>query len=257
MPKYFTHYWTSAILPYSMKGVPDDPRLTAQFARQGVVKGDVIFVINGGGDNVGLLGTFTFGKRLAPMPTGRPLPFDISKRLKSYPTGTGAKSKALRVIGTESLRGVRRLVDSSGRLLEDFMVADDATASTVDEAEDVDPPYVLAEEGRPKLVPHLRRERDWKLVKQKRQQVLSATGRLACEACGFEFEKKYGALGSEFCEVHHNRPLSGGGEVITSLDDLAITCSYCHRMIHKSNPMLSIQALACLIKKQSKAQSKR
>ncbi|WP_353890373.1 HNH endonuclease [uncultured Citrobacter sp.] len=48
-------------------------------------------------------------------------------------------------------------------------------------------------------------------------------------------------IGSDFCEVHHINPLSEtNDQTETSLDDLAIVCSNCHRMIHRIKPAPSI-----------------
>ncbi len=64
---------------------------------------------------------------------------------------------------------------------------------------------------------------------------------LQCEVCSFNFKEKYGEIGADFCEVHHIIPLSEAEQVVeTRLGDLAILCSNCHRMIHKTNPMESI-----------------
>jgi 5-methylcytosine-specific restriction protein A len=52
--------------------------------------------------------------------------------------------------------------------------------------------------------------------------------------CGFDFAGVYGPRGSNFCEVHHLKPLSDvHSEVETRLQDLAIVCSNCHRMLHR------------------------
>jgi 5-methylcytosine-specific restriction protein A len=96
-----------------------------------------------------------------------------------------------------------------------------------------------AAEGKPHLVQHLRRERDRTLAKKKKQAVLKLMGRLACEACGFDFAVRYLDLGRNFCEVHH-RTLLAKGPTINNLDDLAILCSNCHRMIHLTEPMESV-----------------
>lgn len=99
-------------------------------------------------------------------------------------------------------------------------------------------------EGNARLVAHLRKERDSSIVATKKAAVLKTTGRLCCEVCGFDFKKIYGDLGNEFCEVHHINPLSkSDGVVRTTLSDLAVVCSNCHRIIHRSNPMLSISGL--------------
>jgi len=101
------------------------------------------------------------------------------------------------------------------------------------------------QEGNPRLVAHFRRERNAAIVKSKKTTVLKATGKLCCEVCGFDFKKVYGDLGDGFCEVHHIRPLSkSDGEVKTELKDLAIICSNCHRIIHRTYPMLTIEKLS-------------
>lgn len=101
------------------------------------------------------------------------------------------------------------------------------------------------EEGNPRLVSHLRRERNSAIVKTKKKAVLKTTGKLCCEVCGFDFKEFYGELGDGFCEVHHLQPLSkADGKIKTELKDLAIICSNCHRIIHRSEPMLSIEKLS-------------
>lgn len=107
-------------------------------------------------------------------------------------------------------------------------------------------------EGNPRLVVHLRRERNTAIVKKKKNEVLAQTGSLSCEVCNFDFEKVYGEYGKEFCEVHHLNPLSiSDGVVKTELSDLAIICSNCHRIIHRTDPMSSIQALAKAVRASS------
>ncbi|MBN3791803.1 HNH endonuclease [Burkholderia sp. Ac-20353] len=109
-------------------------------------------------------------------------------------------------------------------------------------------------EGDKRLVTHLRRERRRHIVEKKKREVIQATGRLCCEACGFDFKEFYGPLGSRFCEVHHRVPLhKAEGLVETILDDLAIMCSNCHRIIHRSNPMLSVEGLARYIKQRRRS----
>ena len=100
-------------------------------------------------------------------------------------------------------------------------------------------------EGNPRLVAHLRRERNSAIVKAKKDATLRATGKLCCEACGFDFKEVYREFGDGFCEVHHLQPLAKADRVVkTELGDLAIVCSNCHRIIHRTDPMLSISNLA-------------
>lgn len=94
---------------------------------------------------------------------------------------------------------------------------------------------------------HRARERNRKLVGEKIKQVKKATGLLCCEACGFDFFKTYGELGQDFAECHHLKPLSQVGEGKTRLEDLAVVCANCHRMIHRSRPMLTPKQLKARI----------
>lgn len=101
------------------------------------------------------------------------------------------------------------------------------------------------EEGNPRLVAHLRRERNPSIIKKKKDSVLKATGKLRCEVCSFDFKDFYGKIGEGFCEVHHLQPLSkADGIVETKLSDLAVICSNCHRIIHRLDPMPSIDKLS-------------
>ena len=102
-------------------------------------------------------------------------------------------------------------------------------------------------EGKVLFKIHLIRERDRKLVESKKKSVLKVTGKLECEACGFDFEAVYGSIGKDFCEVHHRAPLSlNNGETKTRMKDLAILCSNCHRMVHRGR-LLQVDELRRLI----------
>jgi 5-methylcytosine-specific restriction protein A len=74
--------------------------------------------------------------------------------------------------------------------------------------------------------------------------VLARHGQLQCEVCGFDFQATYGKLGEGFLECHHKIPLHElEEEAITTLDDLALLCANCHRMVHASKPWLTIEQL--------------
>ncbi|MEU3458333.1 HNH endonuclease [Streptomyces sp. NPDC006733] len=91
-----------------------------------------------------------------------------------------------------------------------------------------------APEGRLLARLHRVRERDPRLRRRKIQKVLDSGGDLSCEVCSFNFARTYGTLGDGYVEVHHVVPLHASGETVTSLDDLALLCSNCHRMCHRS-----------------------
>jgi 5-methylcytosine-specific restriction protein A len=101
-----------------------------------------------------------------------------------------------------------------------------------------------AGEGRVLTRVHLARERNRKLVEQKKLTTLKKTGKLACEVCSFDFKSSYGERGAGFIEAHHLKPvhtLLPGQK--TKLEELSLLCSNCHRMIHARRPWLSVEQL--------------
>jgi len=114
---------------------------------------------------------------------------------------------------------------------------------------DIDLLSLTAREGRRRLVQHLRRERNRFVIKAKKAHVLKTTGRLECEVCGFDFGQVYGSIGDGFCEVHHRLPLAATvSEVTTALDELAVLCSNCHRIVHRTNPFKAIEELRTIVR---------
>lgn len=95
---------------------------------------------------------------------------------------------------------------------------------------------------------HVLRERNRLAVVAKIDRVLFHEGRLACEVCEFDFLEVYGERGRGFAECHHVVPLA---EVNfyrnTRLDDLAIVCANCHRMLHRGRPVMTLVDLKGLI----------
>lgn len=111
-------------------------------------------------------------------------------------------------------------------------------------------------EGNPIWVQHLSRERSPKLIKEKKEACIKKFGKLSCEVCGFDFHQFYGERGENFCEVHHIKPLAHTNEKVkTRLSDLAIVCSNCHRIIHRTKTIISIDELKRIIEKQQKNES--
>ena len=105
-----------------------------------------------------------------------------------------------------------------------------------------------AVEGRALTVLHLRRERCAAIVASKKKRAMRSAGRLACEACALDYAQRYGERGRGFIECHHTRPVSelADGE-ITRLEDLALVCASCHRMIHARRPWLTVEQLRALM----------
>lgn len=130
--------------------------------------------------------------------------------------------------------------------LGDVWVDRDAPHATLDDLE------ASAIEGDRRLRYHLRVERSHRLVQDKKKMVLAELGCLACEACGFDFEAYYGALGRSYCEVHHRLPLSRAtAPQQTTLSDLAIVCANCHRILHRGEG-LTVEALKAELRRHTK-----
>ncbi len=94
----------------------------------------------------------------------------------------------------------------------------------------------VAKEGTEKTILKLHRfrERDIKIVKQAKA-IAKKENRFFCEVCLFNFENQYPTLGIDFIECHHIQPISKGGMRQTKVEDLAIVCSNCHRMLHRKD----------------------
>lgn len=147
--------------------------------------------------------------------------------------------------------GFNRLSDESVILALLALQSENNAPPSVPSLPDIDV-AASVNEGGLRLVSHLRRERKRPVVDAKKAAVLGSTGRLSCEVCGFDFSATYGSLGEGFCEVHHLSPLSASDEsVITMVIDLAVLCSNCHRIIHRSDPMLSVAELFAVVRNPS------
>lgn len=113
------------------------------------------------------------------------------------------------------------------------------TAASPPIAADVE---LSAVEGDPRMFFHLRRERDPALARAKREAAEAADGCLRCEACGFVTTATFAGLSGEVCEVHHRLPLATATESVeTCLEDLAVLCANCHRAIHRTHPLMSVE----------------
>ena len=107
-------------------------------------------------------------------------------------------------------------------------------------------PGLTVEEGELKLVKHLVRERNKRIISEKKQQAIN-NNQLHCEVCAFSFPLTYNV---NFIECHHIIPISTPGRnKETSLEDLALVCANCHRMLHTriKGEFPSLEELAAII----------
>lgn len=102
----------------------------------------------------------------------------------------------------------------------------------------------FAWEGRVLFRLHRTRERSPRLVLAKRRQAMRKAGRITCEVCGIDPSDYYGELGNAAIECHHVTPLILlRARTRTTLDDLALVCANCHRVLHRAKELLGLAEL--------------
>ena len=105
-------------------------------------------------------------------------------------------------------------------------------------------------EGRESYREHRRLERDPSISKKAKANRLAETKMLKCDVCGFDFQRTYGELGARYIEAHHTIPVSViRGIAKTKINDLALVCSNCHRMLHRGPRLLSVAELKKLLRR--------
>jgi hypothetical protein len=163
------------------------------------------------------------------------------------------------VITEGKFRELKELLEDSvepyrTRPVQYFVSAPKKTPLTIDAitSEDIElleSEYDGFSEGLPIIRSHKVHERKPQAGIDKKKKVLDNTGKLACEVCGFDFHATYGELGRIVAECHHLVPLSELTESkLTRLEDLAIVCANCHRMLHRGSPWKTVEELKKIIK---------
>lgn len=173
---------------------------------------------------------------------------DLQSRLPGYRGVPTHGSRLDRDVLQEFLDdpiGMELLAERIRRAIRRSEVSPGAVAEVDSDAE------LTAWEGSIAIAAHLTRERDQKLRAAKLGSVRSAALPLNCEVCGFNFEHVYGDRGAGYVEVHYALPLHESGPRTTSLEDLVLLCSNCHRMIHRGKRWLSPAELRLLVKGQA------
>jgi 5-methylcytosine-specific restriction protein A len=70
-----------------------------------------------------------------------------------------------------------------------------------------------------------------------------------CQVCGFNFTRRYGEIGEGYIEAHHRTPFNElaarpGPTLLSARDDFIVACANCHRMLHRTRPPLTPEALS-------------
>ncbi|WP_172846822.1 HNH endonuclease [Burkholderia pseudomallei] len=74
-----------------------------------------------------------------------------------------------------------------------------------------------------------------------------------CQACGLNYEDKYGLIGADLIHVHHVTPLSaiGAAYQVDPLLDLIPICATCHHVVHRRDPPYSVAEMRAAITAQA------
>jgi len=151
-------------------------------------------------------------------------------------------SDRLQGVDAQQLRALRELVPESAKLVEQFWydakLEDEPSVQDIIEIREDEQAY---SEGRTVTRTVKQRQRSRTLVKDAKERFVAKHGRLFCEVCGFDFSELYGI---DYIEAHHKRAIADYDEDDeTVIDDLAMLCANCHRIIHSQTPPITIDEL--------------
>lgn len=105
-------------------------------------------------------------------------------------------------------------------------------------------------EGNEKRKLHLFKERNRELVRRAKAIYAEKDPLLRCQVCNFSFVEKYGERGRRIIEAHHKVPiaeLKAGTK--TRIEDIALVCANCHRMLHYGDRTLKVEELQVILRK--------
>lgn len=141
----------------------------------------------------------------------------------------------------------RQALHATAQAIRAFATAPEMAQSESTAGADTNEEY-SAREGALLFRQHKFRERNRDVVRRKKEQALRRDGVLRCETCDFVFALVYGELGANYIECHHVTPLAElkPGQR-TRLEDLALLCANCHRMIHQGGKTRTISELKGII----------
>ena len=171
-------------------------------------------------------------------------PQELTIALNSYRNAvkTGLPTSEIRSSADEIIKYLQQHPDLADQL--DAPSVGEVTDAVV--TQDVAILYhdLTADETKRRLVSHYRIDRDPAIRKAKIAHFKSLNGDVHCENCKFSFGKCYGPLGDGYIEVHHKKMLASLlPNEVTSLSDLVLLCSNCHRMTHRKRQPLTMDEL--------------
>lgn len=126
-----------------------------------------------------------------------------------------------------------------------FGMTNAASALVLEKAESLpatEEEAITGKEGRILTRIHVYKERDRTLVKKaKAHYKAKGGGKLKCQSCGMDPVELYGPSGERCIEAHHTIPIEElQPDSITRVEDMAMVCASCHRVIHSKKPCLKV-----------------
>lgn len=149
---------------------------------------------------------------------------------------------------------IERAADQVNQIQESiFGLTNAASATKLEEAEAkpaVEEEEIFGVEGRLLARIHVYKERDKGLpARVKAFYKTKNKGKLVCEACGLDPVAMYGANGERCLEAHHRIPIEQlQPDSITRVEEMAVVCASCHRIIHSQKPCIPVEDLAAALK---------
>lgn len=275
--KFFTHYWSSKWFndeAMEKEGEPMDHIAGEIFRKRGVEVGDIVYIVSLYKKNLHLLGRIFVDyicdqkeackilgtdnlweakdhiicryEDTLPIRFNRIIDIEVVRNLDLFNSKgeiVKPKFKSELVIDQQTFRGIREITENSARILDEI-IGDELifipTPSSIDKE--------LFPEGGFAYKIHKFYERNPQVVKLAKEKRMSVDPELKCEICGFSFRNIYKELGENYIEAHHIIPVSEAFETReTKIEDLALVCSNCHRMLHRCKSGTSIEELKKII----------
>lgn len=116
---------------------------------------------------------------------------------------------------------------------------------------------IVGKEGRLLVRIHAYKERDRTFVQRAKKYYRDKNGGvLTCDVCGLDPVQLYGEDGERCIEAHHKVPIEElQPDSVTRVEEMAMVCASCHRMIHSKKPCRTIEEVRLLIEQGGRALS--
>ena len=146
---------------------------------------------------------------------------------------------------TELRATADRMIDLKTSLFGQTNAGSALELTRVEALPETDLEELTGREGRILTRLHAYRERDRTFARRVRDHFKRQHGGLLhCEACGMVAENVYGTKGERCMEAHHKVPIEElQPDSVTLVQEMAMVCANCHRVIHSGRPCITIDQI--------------